>query len=427
MAEKTKFQGWTVLVCCFLIMFFVLGGIQTFAVTMPAIMKDTGFTLGQVALMSTIATVTAFLANMFFGALLKRLPAKIIVFIGCTFCVVNFLVISVAKTLFVMYFTSFLAGVALGLGTVAPISVIVNNWFVKNRSTYMSVVIAGSMFGGAIIMPLMGLMIYHFDWRVANKILAAATAIVTYTAIFGFLTDHPAKKGQKAYGSEEAPTSGPTEEITLQKERKPEPSGGVTMAEAKKTASFWLLLFGVLLIGCSTNVENFLPVYWRSVDMSVTRSSSVMGLYALLTGVFAILLGRVSDKLGGTFYILLTASCFILGVFLVYTAGAAATPLVILAIIPFAIGGKKTSTLTPPLVVAESFGRLHYGAIIGYFAGALQLGIAVSNPLIGALHKASGGYQLPFTVMGVLSVVGLILVLLALKKAPYKAPKKATA
>jgi sugar phosphate permease len=410
-------------------MFFIQGGIQAFAVFMPAIIEETKFSLGDVALISTIATAVAFFANMVFGFLLKRLSAKTIVFIGCLICSINFFVISMAKSLMALYTAGFLAGLAIGLGTVAPVSVIMNNWFVKNRGTYMSLVIAGSMFGGAVIMPVVGQLIHHYDWRVANQILAVATVLVTFTAIFGFLADHPAKKGQKAYGVEENPTAGDPK-TPLEKEAKPGPGaatsvGGVSLTEARKTSSFWLLLFGVLLIGCSTNIENFLPVFWQSKGMSVATSSAIMGFYALLTGVFAILLGRVSDKLGGRFYIALTAACFILGAFLIYIIGAAATPFVVLAIIPFAIGGKKTSTLTPPLVVADSFGRRSYGAIIGYFAGALQLGIAMSNPLIGFLEKKSGGFKTPFTVMAVLSALGLILVLLALHKAPYKPPKKA--
>jgi MFS family permease len=150
-----------------------------------------------------------------------------------------------------------------------------------------------------------------------------------------------------------------------------------------------------------------------------------MGLYALITGVCTIILGRVSDKLGGKAYITLTAVLFIIGTTLISFVGAAATPIVILAIIPFACGAKKTSTLTPPLVVAESFGRKHYGAIIGYFTGMLQLGIAISNPIIGNLNKISGGYKLPFTVMSILSACALVLIFLALTSAPYKKQQQA--
>jgi MFS family permease len=422
LADINKFSGWSILICCFLVMFFVQGGIQAFAVFMPAIIAETKFSLKDVALISTIATVVAFAANMSFGFLLKRFSAKTILFIGAFICSGELVLISLAHTLFGLYVAAFCAGLAIGWGTVAPISVIMTNWFVKNRATYMSIVIAGSMFGGAIIMPFAGQLIHRFDWRVANQVLAVAVAVVCFTAILFFMTDHPAKKGQKAYGAEEPSTQVQTKDSG---QSPAPPSDGVTLAQARRSLSFWLLLLGIFLVGCSTNIENFLPKFWQDEGLSVPTSTAIMGIYALLTGVCTILLGRVSDKLGGRIYITLTTVLFLIGAFLIYRVGAAATYIVILAIIPFAAGGKKTSTLTPPLVVAESFGRQNYGAIIGYFAGVLQLGIAASNPIIGALHKSSGdNFRLPFIVMGVVSVAAFLLIQVALAKAPCRVSKK---
>jgi MFS family permease len=422
-ASNTKFSGWQVLICCFLVMFFIQGGIQAFAVFMPAIIKDTGFTLSEVSLISTIATVVAFAGNMSFGFLLKRLSAKTILFIGAFICSGQLLLISVAESLTGLYIAAFCAGLAIALGTVAPVSVIMTNWFVRRRATYMSIVIAGSMFGGALIMPLVGQLIHHFDWRVGNRVLSLAVALVTFTAILGFLSDHPAKKGQKPYGEGEAelPEAGRKDPAEAEKTASASPAGGVSLAEARTSVSFWLLLTGIFLVGCSTNIENFLPKFWQDEGMSVPASTGLMGFYAFMTGICTILLGRVSDRLGGRIYISLTTFMFLLGTFLIYRIGAAAAPLVILAAIPFAAGAKKTSTLTPPLAVAETFGRKHYGAIIGYFAGVLQLGIAVSNPVIGRLHASSGNnFKVPFMVMGGLSLLAFILIQLALAWAPVK-------
>jgi MFS family permease len=349
---------------------------------------------------------------MTIGLLLKKMSAKTILFIGALICAIQFIIYGASQGLTGLYIGAFLGGLSIGWGTVAPVSVIMTNWFVKKRATYMSIVIAGSMFGGAVLMPASGLLIQNFDWRIAYRLLALTLAVVTSITILFFITDDPKKKGQQAYGAEEA-----ARDVASGKKAQ---TGGVTLSEAKGSMSFWLLLFGILLVGCSTNIENFLPAFWRSSGMSVPTSSSIMGLYALITGICTIILGRVSDKLGGKVYITMTVICFIAGTSLIYFVGVAATPIVILAVIPFAAGAKKTSTLTPPLVVAESFGRKHYGAIIGYFTGMLQLGIALSNPIIGALHKSSGGYKLPFTVMACLSGVALMLVLSALTTAPYR-------
>jgi MFS family permease len=433
-ANQEKFSGWAVLVSCFFIMFFIQGGIQAFAVFLPAIMNETGFSLGEVALISTIATVVAFAANMSFGYFARKFSVKIVLLFGAILAVANTFIISKAHSLLGLYVAAGCAGLAIAFGTLAPISAIMSNWFVKNRATFMSVVIAGSMFGGAIIMFIAGRLIHYFDWRVAYQYLGLSVAVACFTAIFGFIVDHPAKKGQKAYGAlemeteTEAKDAAPADRDNSQEARAPEkaetPSDGVAPEEARGSASFWLLLTGVFLVGCSTNIENFLPAFWQSEGMSVPASTATMSLYALMTGVCSILLGRVSDKMGGRAYIALTTGAFVLGATLIYVVGAGASHVVIMAIIPFAIGGKKTSTLTPALVVAEAFGRRSYGALIGYFAGVLQLGIAVSNPIIGGLHKSFGGYKTPFFAMGCLNVAALILIILALTKAPAKKARK---
>lgn len=398
-------------------MFFVQGGLQTFAVFLPSIMRDTGWALGDIALMSTVATVAAFTANMLIGPMLKKMNAKVILLIGTIICAGHFVGYSYSTSLMGLYVSAGFGGLAIGFGTVAPVSVIMTNWFIAKRATYMSIVIAGSMFGGAVIMPMAGQIIQYMDWRVAYRVIAALIGVIVVLTIIFVLSDDPKKKGKKALGEDEAAAAavkagGASSDVP-----------GVTASQARSSASFWLLLVGVLFIGCSTNIENFLPAFWQSRGASVGTSSSIMGLYALITGVCTIFLGRITDKLGGKTYALLTSGLFILGTIGIFFVGAAAMPIMIMVLIPFAAGAKKTSTLTPPLVVAESFGRKQYGAIIGNYTAMLQLGIAMSNPIIGALYKSSGDYQLPFFTMAALNGVALVLVFTALKLAPYKPSK----
>ena len=410
MNPNNTFSGWSVLGGCFIIMFFVQGGIQSFAVFLPSIIRDTGFSLGAVAMISTIATVGAFAANLCITPLLKRMSAKWILLIGTIVCAIHFVILSESSSLLGLYFGAACAGISIGFGTVAPVSVVVTNWFVVNRATYMSIVIAGSMFGGAVLMPMSGQLIHYFGWRTAYHILALLVGCIGILTVLFVITDAPHKKGQKAYSAGE--TYAPTETGSE--------SAGVTAVQARASLSYWLLLAGILLIGCSTNIENFLPAFWQSRGVSVGTSSNIMGVYALLTGICTMMLGRITDRLGSKTYALLTCGLFILGLIGIYIVGAGAMPLMTLALLPFAAGAKKTSTLTPPLVVAESFGRAHYSTIIGSFTATLQLGIAMSNPIIGALHRISGDYQLPFMVMAGLNGVAFVLVFTALHRAPFR-------
>ena len=413
--ERKVFSGWQVFAGCFIAMFFMLGGVQTFAVFIPAIMEETKFSLSAVALMSTLATAGSFVGNMLFSRLLKLLGAKKLLFFCSLLCASYFVATSYSTTLLAMYVAMFFGGISTGVGTVAPISVIINNWFVAKRATCMSIAIAGSMFGSAVLMVISGHLVDAFDWRLAFRMLGIAIGVVSALTSLFIIVETPAQKGQVALraGGESSQAGAQSAEV-----------GGVTPAQAKSSASYWLLLLGILLIGCSTNVENFLPAFWKSNGLSVSTASSIMGIYAVLAGVCAILLGRVTDKLGGRSYVLLTTVTFVAGTIGVFVAGVAAMPIMLMLLVPFAMGAKKTSNLTAPLVVSEIFGRKHYGAIIGSFTAMLQLGIAASNPIIGQLHAVSGGYKLPFMTMAALNVVALLLILVAMKLSPYRKAAK---
>lgn len=406
------FSGWKVLAGCFIVMFFIQGGSQSFPIFMPSIVNDTGFSLSEIAMISTVGTIAAFVSNLSLGILFNKIGAKWILFIGGVFSIASYFIYSYSHTLLGLYTAAASAGLAVGYGTVAPLSVIITNWFIKKRSTYISIVIAGSMFGSAVIMPACGQLIEYFGWRMGYRILGASILLV-FLAIIFLIIENPQKKGQLAYGENEntSAVKNPEESTEVT---------GVPLEIARASSSFWLLLAGILLIGCSTNIENFLPAFWQSKGLSVAQSSNIMGIYALITAVAAIALGRISDKLGGTVYAFLVSVMFILGTLTILFIGVAATPILIITIVPFAMGAKKTSTLTPPLVVSATFGRKHYGAIIGYFTGTLQLGIALSNPIIGSLYHTSGGYQLPFTTMAAMNGVAFILIFAALRLSPLR-------
>ena len=182
--------------------------------------------------------------------------------------------------------------------------------------------------------------------------------------------------------------------------------------------SYGLLILGTFLLGFATNVENYMPAFWQSRGLSPVLSSLVLSAYAFVAALLSLVFSRVNDRLGGGSYVLLTSLCFIGSLLLMcYTGVCGSLPLLLLCCVPLAAGAKKAVTLTPPLVVAEAFGRRDYAGIIGPFAAVLQLGVASSNLVIGPLADRS--YSLAFTAMTAVNLLGTLAVILALKKKPY--------
>ena len=400
---EKKFAGWRVLAGCILCMFLMQGTIQAFAVFLPAIVADTGWKLSLVAQVSTFCSGSAFLANLSLTPALKKISARSALAIGAVFLALEDLIFCFSPNVYMIWFGAFLGGMALAWGTVAPCSIILTNWFNKNRSQYVAAAVAGSMLGSVALNPLCALLIHHLGWRRAYLITGPGAALCTLLIIFLLIRDDPAAMGQRPYGEVEAAV--------------PE-QGGLSAGQARYSLSYGLLILGTFLLGFATNVENYMPAFWQCRGLSPVLSSLVLSAYAFVAALLSLVFSRVNDRLGGGSYVLLTSLCFVGSLLLMcYTGVCGSLPLLLLCCVPLAAGAKKAVTLTPPLVVAEAFGRRDYAGIIGPFAAVLQLGVASSNLVIGPLADRS--YSLAFTAMTAVNLLGTLAVILALKKKPY--------
>ncbi len=431
---ETNFSGKRVVAACFIIMFVIQGGMQTFAVFMPSIVEDTGFSLVQISLISSFATLFGFLANMSFGRVLKKCGLKGTILIGIVAYSVHFYLFAIAHTLLVFYIGACMGGFVIGYSTAAACSVAITNWYVKKRATMISISFSGSMFGGAMIMYLLGILIELFGWRNTYIIQGTVLGIIAIIATVFMLIESPARKGQKPYEFEEPardPISGATSSLTSETAGyrtageavlgpiTPPMEEGLLLSEARRTPAFILILLGLLLVGVTTNIENYLPAFWRSQGLSVSESSTMMAIYAGIAGLASLVLGRISDRLGAKAYVLANFAFFIAGSIAVFYVGIIGTAPMLASLVVFALGGKKNSNLMPPMVTVECFGRRDYKQIIGYFQSMLQLGIAISNPIISKLQAIHDDYQLPFYWMAALGVAALILIQAGLRLAPY--------
>ncbi len=65
------------------------------------------------------------------------------------------------------------------------------------------------------------------------------------------------------------------------------------------------------------------------------------------------------------------------------------------------------SLMLHPLLLAERFGVRDYGRIYSASQMVTVVGLATCPALIGFLYEASGGYDVPFLIMAMLTLVGL--------------------
>lgn len=404
--ERSKLLSIRVAIGCFFIMFACQAALQAFSVFMPSILNSIHATTAQISLMTTVACLVGFTFNMLVKKVIAKIGCKATLIIGCISCAGHFIIYGTADSLFQLYLGSAFAGVAIGLATFAPLSIVVSSWFVKGYGTIWSIVVSGSMIAGVIMYPIAGKLIESVGWRKAYIILSAGVAIISLSAALFLIIDSPEKVGAKPFGWDKT------------QPQEPENIANTTPSFIfRYNKQFVLLLIGLFFIGASTNCENFLPAYWQSIGLSVSQASVCMSLYAGLCALASFVLGQISDRLNGRTFQAITSVSFLLGLTLFALLQPTALPTIIIISLFFAFGGKKVSGMIPPIVMHHAFGRSTYPQIAGFSAAVVQLGIAVSSPVIGYLKDVSGSYKLPFMVMAGLGVMAFLLLQSGMKKA----------
>ena len=384
MLKELKDGRGRVFIGCFLLMFIMQGCMQSFPIFMPQIVKDTGWKVSQVVICSTTGCTGAFLFNMLLPKALKRLTPKQVLLIGCLFLTVELVLSGLSRNVYIYWFAGALSGISIAWGTSSPCTIIITNWFEKNRSQFVAGIVAAAMFGSVVVNPIMAVVIDAIGWRKAyiyQGILGGALAALV---VLFLIRSSP--EGEKLQKTEEQVKS---------------------RAAVRKDAKFFLMAGGIFLIGLSTNAENYLPAFWQSRGLSSTTASLIMSCYAFFAAIGAMFMSRINDRLGGKKYVLLTCVVFVVPLLIMaYTGVVSLLPLLILCCVPLSLGAKKAVVMTPPLIVNEVYGRENYSSVIGFFAAMLQLGVAMSNLIIGPLTEVS--YSKAFTAMIVLNILGAI-------------------
>ena len=131
-------------------------------------------------------------------------------------------------------------------------SVIITNWFNLKRGFAVSLALCGSAFGGAILSPIVGNLIATSGWRFAFVVLAVICLVGSLPIAVIFFRSHPSDKGLQPYGAEL--TEDEIKAIESKGKKKvvqadPEVTVAIGWKVMKKSAAFWLLALGFMLVG----------------------------------------------------------------------------------------------------------------------------------------------------------------------------------
>ena len=389
-------RGWAIAFAC-LASYAVIGGgvLFSFGQFVEPLEDQFGWSRTQINLSLSLIGLGS-LAAPFIGRLIDKYGSRSVMTISLLAFGVSHIVRPLMTNVWHWYGLSLIQSAATVGGAMLPPGKLIGLWFPTNRGKALAVTVMGNNFGGITVQPLIAFIILKFSWGTAYftmGVLALFIAAYSVAIISNPRENKSLGNGDSSNGDLESNDSSSTiDEI------------GITLKEALRTRSFYGILVGVC---CGTFTYSALLPYVSSdlldAGTDAEMVSIAVGLFAAggIPGKF--LFGLLSDKIGARYPLLIDLLCQALFAFLlVFTDGG----IKIWFVVPMMGFFLSAFGTLYQLIVLESFGTRHFGAIFGVISMSSAFSFIVGPILAGKGFDLTGGYEVAFATTAAIFLVG---------------------
>lgn len=406
---KHIYYGWYIAIACAVFSFVGVGvGYYGLAVFLKPLKDEHGWSTTMVSGATGLYFSVAGLAAAFIGPYVDRHGPLRFMGAGAICCALLAALIGFASQLWQLYLIYTLLGTASGIGTSVTTNAIMTRWFVRRRAFAMSISSTGVSVGGVVLSPLISVLIDIGGVRLAAPIMGILVLAVAVPMVLFVLSSDPREMGLVPDGNPPPPEEPHRQNRFLSEEAQ---LRRWTVAEARRTLSFWCILIAFLLVltaqtGFVFHQISFLETRFGSQNaaafaLSVTALGSIVA--RLIVGRFA----DMVDKRKLTIWLFIIQGSAIL--FIIHTGNIPLTWLLTLTF-GFTIGNVY---MMQSLLVAEIFGMVSFGTIFGLVSMVGQVGAGGGPFGIGFLRDATGGYGIPFTITALLTYAAAVVIAFA--------------
>lgn len=417
--KNRSIYHWVILVCCVLTLMFAystrIGLAQLFA---TEILKETGFATSAYFLAGTISSVICIFTGPIAGKLLRGKYMRPTFFICVVGTLVSYACYGFCHSLWQFYLVGALVGIfAMGCGTI-PVSVLITNWFEKNRGLMISIAMMGISIGGTVLSPLLSWLIVEFGWRYAYFILCALSLIVLVPIALFVVRRTPQDAGLEPYGHGEETA------VSTKKKNVPASNWNATLKEARKTPILWMFAVGAFLIYFTACFMGHMSYYLQGVGFDAAAVASYISLYSVVAIIGKLVLGRIFDRFGpkigilfgcGTFFLFLVAFIFVQG-----------SPMMLYFAAVMYGFGTCTATVAIPIMTTSVFGAKNYSELYGFISAFTMAGSAIGSSAIGFLYDLTGSYRPALTVLAILTALTIVIMFVCINMGQKHVPETST-
>ena len=397
------YYGWAIVFACAALLFVSVGvGYYGLAVYLGPLRELHGWSNFEVSLATGMYFAFSGLSSAIIGPQIDRHGARRWMIPGLLLIGLASVSIGHVNSLWQLYAAYICLAIGSGMSAGVAINATLARWFLHRRAWAMAVSSTGVSLGGAVLTPLNTTLIEKFGLDIATPVMGGLILIVGIPIVFFVLVWDPRQMGLPQDGLRRT-----TAMVTNVARSTANQTRTWTIRQAMGTAPFWAIMISfVIVLLAQTGFILHQVAFLEERLGSLTAAGTTLSLTAVGSIIARLIVGRFfADKVDLRILIVI--------MFLVQGTAALAVihiehpiaTFVSILIFGFTIGNVY---MLQSLLTSDVFGYVSFGAVYGLIAMATQLSSGFGPLMIGVLEDITGSYDLPLTLVAILTYAALI-------------------
>ena len=282
--------AWTICLAGSLLIFITMGAVSNgFSIYLPYIRDNFGLTNAQTSTLVTMKLLVAFFCMLFIGKYYDVLDIRVGATVASGFGAAAFVMYAFAYNFVTFASAAAVSGVAYGMGSMVPVSILMNRWFDDHKALAISICSAGSGLGSIILPPVITGLLSSLSMRAVFLLEASFIAAATLV-IFLLIRNYPREMDLVRLGEDRQKIS---ERAVSSMKAQPD--------KGPMSRPVWIMAsLGCLLMGAQGNPGiSHIPVLYTSEGYTAIFAATLMSIVGAALTVGKIVYGEVTDKAGG--------------------------------------------------------------------------------------------------------------------------------
>ena len=276
-------RAWAVCLGCTIMLLVCSGlGINAFSVSQPYILLQNGFTNTQTSMITTVRSVTYLLCMFGVHFYYRKIGYRLGMTLAAALSACAFALFALAKTLLGYYLAGAVMGLAVGFGSMVPVTILMMRWFASHRALAVGLCAAGTGLGTVVFAPVLTALTTRFGLSTCF-FFESGICLLAALLVFLLIRPSPASCGAQPFGTAQ-----------------PESPQARALHNIHPSCLRWALLYlSMMFLGAvaSTGFSHMMILY-TTAGIPGTQVSAAVSVFGFMLMAGKCAYGVVCDRLG---------------------------------------------------------------------------------------------------------------------------------